>query len=130
MSMKILALTLLLIPSVGMGMFKRGAKYIKALDKRCEVRVTSTFRTKRHNRRVGGVWNSLHLKDEAIDFVLNSNSSWCRGEAIRLAYKYDVAIIMYEKHVHVDSRKYKCWVKYEWGYRVCKVKIRAKAMDI
>ena len=127
---KIIVLTLLLIPSVGMGMFKRGAKYIKALDKRCEVRVTSTFRTKRHNRRVGGVTNSLHLKDEAIDFVLKRDSSLCRGEAIRLAYKYDVAIIMYKKHVHVDSRRYKCWVKYERGYRACRVRTRAGLMDI
>ncbi len=44
-----------------------------------DVLVTSTCRTREHNRRVGGVKNSQHIGGHAVDFYLFGNTSKARG---------------------------------------------------
>lgn len=47
-------------------------------------RVTSTYRSPQHNRRVGGVHNSFHLRGRAIDIARRSGVS---HSAIAAAYR-------------------------------------------
>lgn len=69
----------------------------------CEVVITSGYRDKAHNHRVGGAENSFHLTDRARDLVLSDCGikKW-----MEYACKY-VSVIVYKDHIHVDNRKEK-----------------------
>ena len=76
----------------------------------CAVHMTSTDRTIKHNKAVGGAKNSYHLKnDQAIDFV----PTVCKltlEQFGNIACKY-VSTIVYKHHIHIDIRKNKLCIK-------------------
>ena len=93
--------------------------YIKLLSKvtKCRIIITSGHRTKKENKRVGGVPNSLHLKNKARDMYCPNMPHWKLG---LIAAKY-VNTIIYRTHVHIDLRLPKqCMFKTKSGYRFCK----------
>ena len=65
----ILSLTLM-IPSSTIASKPDINKILKRIEREsgCKLRVTSGYRTKSHNKRVGGAPNSFHLSDRARDF--------------------------------------------------------------
>ena len=69
------------------------------------VVITSAFRTKSHNEKVGGAPNSWHLKGRAFDIIV-------RGvEPEKVAYKAQelgaYGILIYNNFVHIDNRNTK-----------------------
>ena len=74
----------------------------------CKVIITSGYRSKEHNDKVGGARNSFHLKDRARDVVVRDCD---RKEWAKYACKY-VSVISYKDHIHVDNRQSKiCIIK-------------------
>lgn len=91
------------------------ARFLKTIPSHCTQIVTSAHRTQSENKRVGGVKNSLHLQDKAIDLVTN-----CRIWVINNARLKAITVIVYKKHLHLDIRA-KCLVKIKSGYRKCRI---------
>lgn len=76
---------------------------------KCKFIVTSADRTPEHNKKVGGVEDSYHLKkDSAIDIVPKCNKSI--EEIGEILCKY-VSTIMYKRHIHIDNRENKLCLK-------------------
>lgn len=66
--------------------------------------VTSGFRSREHNERIGGAPNSQHLFGNAVDFVVTSSSD--RYTLIKLAIQYGFTGIGIGKdYMHFDRRK-------------------------
>lgn len=68
--------------------------------------VTSGFRTKEHNARVGGVHSSSHTKGLAVDIACTNNRQ--RAIIIKLALKYGFTRIGISKgfiHLDIDESK-------------------------
>lgn len=91
---------------------------------KCTFHVTSGYRTVEDNRRVYGASNSYHLKDRARDIVFETEK--CKRDAIKRFYLYDLTVIVYRVHLHVDNRTFqKCLVHYKFRqYRNCTKKER------
>ncbi len=70
----------------------------------CKMKVTSGYRTKAHNRRVGGAKKSYHLKDMARDIIPVRSGCISLKKLAKIACKYTTTISYYN-HVHIDSRK-------------------------
>lgn len=81
----------------------------------CKLYTTSGFRTKEHNKRVGGAPNSFHLSDRARDFISITKGKSCSIKQLaKIACKY-ATTIEYKDHIHIDDRKVKkCW---KWRYK-------------
>ena len=69
----------------------------------CPLIITSGYRTPKHNKKVGGVARSFHIKGMAIDCYC---SGCTHGELGRTALLcgFNSAII-YKSHVHLDIRE-------------------------
>lgn len=80
-------------------------KYYKLMEiSKCGFTISSGYRSKTHNAKVGGAKNSYHLKGKALDLVPNMECKLTyRAIAIyakRVGFK---GIIVYEGHIHVDT---------------------------
>jgi len=63
--------------------------------------ITSGFRCAEHNRRVGGVADSAHVKGMAADiFILDSQH---RFSLLKVAFKYFKRIGLTSTFIHVDN---------------------------
>jgi len=80
------------------------------------VRITSTFRTRQHNKDVGGVWDSMHTKGIAVDFYIKDHDSFenFRDSLKSFGQWYtnlrDMGIAgigIYNTFVHIDTRNEK-----------------------
>ena len=71
------------------------------METKCEIIITSGYRNRAHNKRVGGAPASFHLQDRARDLIL---AECDQHEWARSACKY-ISVIVYSDHVHVDNRK-------------------------
>lgn len=69
---------------------------------KCPIVVTSGYRSKKHNKKVGGAKNSYHLTDRARDIKANCLSS---RELGKICKKYANGVIVYKHHVHIDNRE-------------------------
>lgn len=65
------------------------------------VTITSTHRSRSHNRRVGGASRSLHLSCQAIDFKV----SGARRKVVAFLRKHSGVggLILYRSHIHIDT---------------------------
>lgn len=70
----------------------------------CKMKITSGYRTKAHNKRVGGARNSYHLTDRARDIVPVKRGCISLKQLAKIACKYTTTI-SYHNHVHIDNRK-------------------------
>ena len=89
----------------------------------CPITVHSCFRTKTHNRQVGGAFNSQHLQGMAVDFS-------CKEMESALLYimkniRYDQLIVYLNKdhsinfiHCSIPSRKARKQVLYKVNDRM------------
>lgn len=85
-------------------------KILRRISKetKCRIFVTSGYRTKKHNKEVGGAKKSWHLKDRARDFYVKGKGCTLKYVA-KVACKY-LTTIRYPKHIHTDDRpNKKCW---------------------
>lgn len=102
---KLLILLLLTMPASAK--IKNIDKILIKIEKEsgCKLRVTSGYRTKKQNRRVGGAPKSFHLLDRARDFHSAKRKKGCGIKRLaKIACKY-ATTIRYKFHVHVDDRK-------------------------
>lgn len=74
----------------------------------CKFYITSGYRTKAHNKRVGGSIRSFHLKGKALDLVPKKGCQKGKYELFELATKYFNGVIFYDDHIHIDigNRRY------------------------
>lgn len=86
----------------------------KIRDKFGVVNISSAYRTKNYNKKVGGVSNSQHIYGLAADITISDNSRL--EEAARFAEKIGFTgiglDIKYQKFIHVDTRKTKSFFRY------------------
>ena len=83
-------------------------KILQKIEKEtgCEMIVTSGYRTKAHNKKVGGSKNSYHLTDRARDIVPKNKECISIKQLGEIACKM-TSTMVYSRHVHIDSRKKK-----------------------
>lgn len=86
----------------------------KMRDRFGVINISSAYRTKSYNKKVGGVSNSQHLYGLAADITISDNSRL--EEAARFAEKLGFTGIgldsKYQKFIHVDTRKSKSFFRY------------------
>ena len=81
-----------------------------------DVKITSTVRSHKHNKRIGGAKNSLHLHGKAIDFQFTKANKlvialfhleYMRNGKIRqqLESLGISSFIFYETHIHIAMRR-------------------------
>ena len=85
-------------------------KFQIELETGCKMKVTSGYRTPAHNKRVGGVPGSYHLKDRARDIVPVNRKCISLKKLAKIACKYGT-VLKYNNHVHIDNRKKKICIK-------------------
>lgn len=87
----------------------------------CNTTITSGYRSKEDNKRVGGAKHSYHLKNEAIDFVIDVPGLMkvlCKTYYISDAKELGISVILYKKHIHMDVRKNPVYlIKAGTGYK-------------
>lgn len=87
----------------------------KLRDKFGIINISSAYRTKSYNKKVGGVSNSQHLFGLAADITISDNGKL--EEAARYAEKIGFTGIgldkNYENFIHVDTRSGKSFFKYK-----------------
>lgn len=71
------------------------------------ILVTSGYRCRLHNLRVGGSVKSKHLYGEAEDIVPKKTTDFDKLTKICLKYSYTIRVILYtkEKHIHIELRE-------------------------
>lgn len=80
---------------------------LRLVGRHPHVRITSELRVPAHNRRVGGVPDSLHIKGKAIDVaaptrkLLVSYRDWLQMDRCSLECTGPVELIVEADHVHV-----------------------------
>ncbi|MBQ7957559.1 MAG: peptidoglycan-binding protein [Clostridia bacterium] len=86
----------------------------KMRDKFGLINISSAYRTKTYNKKVGGVSNSLHLYGKAADITIRDNSRLT--EAAQYAEKIGFSGIgldnKYQMYIHLDTRSGKSYFRY------------------
>lgn len=77
---------------------------------RCKMKITSGYRNKAYNKRVGGVKNSYHLYNRARDIVPRRKNCISFKELGKIACKYTSTIVYYN-HIHIDNRAKRLCIK-------------------
>lgn len=86
---------------------------LKTLEERtgCKFLVTSANRSVEHNRRVGGVKNSYHLKkNSALDIIPKDRKCISLRLLATVSCEY-ASVIKYPRHIHIDNRKDRICIK-------------------
>jgi len=86
----------------------------KMRDKFGVINISSAYRTKSYNKKVGGVVNSQHIYGLAADITISDNAKL--EEAAKYAEKIGFAGIgldnNYQMFLHLDTRKNKSYFRY------------------
>ena len=74
---------------------------------KCELQITSGWRSERRNKAVGGTPNSFHLMGKAVD-VYPRKCSLTVSQLGSIATRWFNGVIVYPGHLHIDigKRKY------------------------
>ena len=67
--------------------------------------INSSFRCKKHNKKIGGVKGSFHQKSRAVDISIKKMSSVEKANLVKNSLNLGLSIICYPTHLHVDDRK-------------------------
>lgn len=87
----------------------------KELPPICHTRISSYHRTPEHNRKVGGVDGSFHIKKRALDIITN-----CKTLLKEKALKGGLSVILYPTHIHIDNRDNQvCLIREPNGFKNC-----------
>lgn len=76
---------------------------LKDLTK-CNLKISSGYRTVKQNRRVNGARYSYHLKDLARDVVKDTQCKLTYRQIGLVALSLFQGVIVYKTHIHVDLR--------------------------
>lgn len=76
----------------------------------CEIHTTSGYRTKEHNKAIGGSEGSYHLKNRARDIIVSNCAKRLRDIADML-YSWNYSVIIYPRHLHFDDREDKVYLE-------------------
>lgn len=81
----------------------------------CEMKITSGYRSRLDNKRVGGAPDSFHLFDRARDIKPKDKTCISIKDLGKIACKI-TSTIVYSNHIHIDDRsKPICGKgKYKW----------------
>lgn len=71
-----------------------------------DIVITSGFRCESHNKKVGGVKDSLHTTGQAVDFVVRGVSP---AKVDQYLTDFDGGVGLYERHIHIDNGVKKRW---------------------
>jgi uncharacterized protein YcbK (DUF882 family) len=74
---------------------------LKTLTK-CNYKVTSGHRSRSHNKAVGGVPESFHLRGKALDLKPFKSCKLSLKQIGRKAVRLFNGVIVYRYHIHVD----------------------------
>lgn len=100
----LLLFLILIISPTNAGSIDKSLKIIES-HVPCQVIVTSSTRTIKENRRVGGAKYSYHLLGRAFDIISKCLSP---KELYAIVRKYtNVTTILYPTHLHIDNRKHR-----------------------
>lgn len=72
------------------------------------ITITSGYRCKSHNEKVGGAKDSLHMQGKAVDFVISGMKPYEYFYLVEKIFK-NGGIGYYNGFVHVDSGKIRRW---------------------
>lgn len=75
------------------------------VQSKCKLKITSGYRSRKDNARVGGAKNSYHLKDLARDLVIVGKCGHDYRSLGKIAKNLFPGVITYYNHLHVDMRK-------------------------
>ncbi len=81
------------------------------------ITITSGYRTKTHNEKVGGVKNSFHTTGEAVDFAVRGVSPAAVGYLLAEMDAPGVGIYVSSKFTHLDVRENGKWRGIVYGGR-------------
>ncbi len=86
----------------------------KLRDKFSVINISSAYRTEKYNKQIGGVANSQHLYGKAADcvFAKNVNLSDVADYAQRIGFTGIGLDDKYQNFVHLDTRNYKSFFRY------------------
>ena len=72
------------------------------------INITSGYRCSKHNKEVGGIADSQHLKNNAVDFYVKNMKPY---DVYYYANKvfWDGGVGIYKTHIHVDVGKKQRW---------------------
>jgi uncharacterized protein YcbK (DUF882 family) len=71
--------------------------------------VVSGYRSRAHNRRVGGAKNSYHMRCMAMDFFVQSISPWALVTYARRNWNGGVGIYRGRSFIHMDAGPKRYW---------------------
>lgn len=88
---------------------KMDSNFLVKLDKLRELVdeplvISSSYRSRLHNKAVGGAANSLHLKGKAVDIKCFNGT--LRAKIIKNALNLGLSCGVYNSWVHVDNRAF------------------------
>ncbi len=93
-------------------------KMVRQIEKEtnCRIVVTSAYRSKKHNKAVGGAPRSWHLVNGALDIVSTCKTPLEVGRLASMSFNTRI----YKTHVHIDLDPRKtCAMKAKKGWKSC-----------
>jgi hypothetical protein len=69
----------------------------------CKFIITSDYRNESHNKEVGGVSDSKHLRGLALDIVPKKGCSKSYNELAIEAKEWFDVVVVYDTHLHVHE---------------------------
>ena len=88
--------------------------YVIRLYLESPINISSGVRTINHNKKIGGVNNSSHVLNNAIDIIIIDNDY--RYRLLKILFELGITRIgIYKTHIHIDvdllKHQYICWYK-------------------
>ena len=75
---------------------------------KCKVTISSAFRCREYNEKVGGKSGSIHMYEAAVDLVFDYLDEKVRIYEFLDKY-WNGGLGWYEKHIHIDTSRRRRW---------------------